>query len=49
MTVPSSLGVSPYETSGSSSESESITGSSRVPDTNIREWVIAEVGSQVSV
>ena len=40
MTVASSLGVSSCEPSGSSSEWERITGSSRVPDANIRERVI---------
>ena len=49
MTVASSLGVSSCETSGSSCESERITGSSRVPDANIRDRVIAEVGSRVLV
>ena len=49
MTVASSLGVSSCETSGSSSESESITGSLQVPDANIRERVIVGAGNRASV
>ena len=41
--------MSSCEPSGSSSESERITGSLRVPDANIRSYVIVEAGSQVSV
>ena len=49
MTVASSLGVSSCETSGSSSKSERITGSSRVPDANIREQVRVGAGNRASV
>ena len=43
------LKVSCCETTGASSESERIIGSSRVQEANIRDRVIAEVSSQVSV
>ena len=49
MTVASSLGVSSCEISGSSSESERITGSLWVPDANTRERVIVGVGNRASV
>ena len=49
MTVAFSLGVSSCGTSGSSSESERITGLSRVPDANIRERVIVGAGNRASV
>ena len=49
ITVAPSLGVSSCETSGSSSESERITGLSWVPDAKIRDRVIAEAGSRVLV
>ena len=48
-TVAPSLGVSYCETSGSSSESERITGLSGVPDVKIPERVIVELDSRVWV
>lgn len=47
--VALSLAVRSYETLCSSSESERKTGSSRVPDANISDGVIAEVGIWVRV
>ena len=47
ITVALPLGVGSGETTGGSSESERITGSSRVSEGNIRDGVIAEASSQV--
>ena len=49
ITIAPHLGVSSCETIGASSESERITGSSRLPGTNIQDRVIDKVSSQVSV
>ena len=49
ITVALPLGVRSCETTGASSESERITGSSRVREGNIRDGVIAEASSLVSV
>ena len=49
ITVAPPFGVSSYETTGAFCESERITGPSRVPEANIRDQLIAEARSQVSV